>query len=283
LEPKREGKIIPEPTNTNYKPSKFQNNDEQNRLTNNSPSISNSSRKSSTQKTEIDVSVIIPCLNEEPTIAECIEKIKKVFKNLNLRGEIIVSDSSTDNSPLIAKNLGAKVIHPTEKGYGSAYLTGLSESRGKYIIMADADGTYDLQETSKFIKILKNNEADIAIGTRFKGKILPGAMPRLHRYIGNPLLTLIANILFGTRISDTNCGMRAITKKAWKKIKAVSTGMEFASEMLIKAAKNKLKIVEIPITYYPRKGRPSKLNPLKDGSRHLKLLIKLRITNPLPK
>jgi glycosyltransferase involved in cell wall biosynthesis len=252
-------------------------------VTNKSPSISDSSRTSSTEKTEIDVSVIIPCLNEEPTIAECIDKIKKVFKNLNLRGEIIVSDSSTDNSPLIAKNLGAKVVYPTEKGYGSAYLTGLSESKGKYIVMADADGTYDLQETTKFIKILRNNEVDLVIGTRFKGKILPRAMPGLHRYIGNPLLTLITNILFGTRISDTNCGMRAITKKAWKKIKVASTGMEFASEMIIKAAKNKLKIIEIPITYYPRKGAPSKLNPLKDGYRHLKLLIKSRVTNPFPK
>lgn len=149
--------------------------------------------------------------------------------------------------------------------------------------MADADGTYDLQEISKFIKILKNNDVDIAIGTRLKGKIFPGAMPRLHRYVGNPLLTLTTNILFGTRISDTNCGMRAITKKAWEKIKALSPGMEFASEILIKAAKNKLKIVEIPITYYPRQGRPSKLNPLKDGFRHLKLLIKLRFTNPFPK
>lgn len=149
--------------------------------------------------------------------------------------------------------------------------------------MADADGTYDFQEMPSFIKIMKSDEIDIAIGTRLKGKILPGAMPKLHRYIGNPLLTLIANILFGIRISDSNCGMRAITKKAWKKIKVVSTGMEIASEMLIKAAKNKLKIVEIPITYYPRKGRPSKLNPLKDGFRHLKLLIKLRFTNPLLK
>jgi hypothetical protein len=114
------------------------------------------------------------------------------------------------------------------------------------------------------------------VGTRLKGKILPGAMPRLHRYIGNPLLTLIANILFGTRISDTNCGMRVVTKKAWEKLKLASPGMEFASEMLIKAVKNKLKIVETPITYYPRKGTNSKLNPIKDGYKHLKLMIKLR-------
>lgn len=147
--------------------------------------------------------------------------------------------------------------------------------------MADADGTYDLQETSKFIKILKTDDADIVIGTRLKGKILPGAMPRLHRYIGNPLLTFIANILFGTRISDMHCGMRAITKKAWKKLKVTSPGMEFASEMIIKAAKSKLKIVEVPITYYPRTGTNSKLNPLKDGYRHLKLLIKSRFTNCL--
>lgn len=141
--------------------------------------------------------------------------------------------------------------------------------------MADADGTYDLQEATNFIKILEN-DADVVIGSRFKGKILPGAMPGLHRYIGNPLLTLITNILFGTRVSDTNCGMRAITKEAWEKIKAVSPGMEFASEMIIKASKKQLKIVEIPVTYYPRKGSPSKLNSLKDGYRHLEILIKER-------
>jgi len=238
---------------------------------------------SNVEKTEFDVSVVLPCLNEESTIGECIEKIKNVFRNLKLHGEIIVSDSSTDNSPTIAKKLGAKVIHPPEKGYGNAYLTGLSEAKGKIIIMADADGTYDLQEISKFIKILKNDNIDAVIGTRLKGKILPGAMPKLHRYIGNPLLTLIANILFGTRISDMHCGMRAITRKAWEKIKVVSTGMEFASEMIIKAAKKGLKIVETPITYHPRKGTPSKLNPIKDGFRHLKLLIKLRFTKQFTK
>ncbi|MGQ9722846.1 MAG: glycosyltransferase family 2 protein [Candidatus Jordarchaeum sp.] len=235
------------------------------------------------EKTEIDISVVIPCLNEEPTIGECINKIKNVFRKLKLRGEIIVSDSSTDNSPTIAKKLGAKVVHPPEKGYGTAYLTGISEAKGQYIVMADADGTYNLEEIYKFIKILQKDGADIVIGTRLKGKILHGSMPRLHRYIGNPLLTLTANILFGTRISDMHCGMRAITKKAWKKIKTVSPGMEFASEMLIKAAKKGLKIVETPITYHPRKGTNSKLNPLKDGYRHLKLLIKSRFTKSFSK
>ncbi len=242
-----------------------------------------STKISNIENTEFDVSVVLPCLNEEPTIGECIKKIKNVFKKLNLHGEIIVSDNSTDNSPTIAKKLGAKVVHPPEKGYGNAYLTGLKEAKGKIIIMADADGTYDLKEISKFIKILKNNNIDIVIGTRLKGKILPKAMPKLHRYIGNPLLTLIANILFGTRISDMHCGMRAITKQAWKKIKATSTGMEFASEMLIKAAKKGLKITETPITYHPRKGTPSKLNPIKDGLRHLKLMIKMRFTKTHPK
>ncbi len=228
------------------------------------------------EKTEIDVSVVLPCLNEEPTIGECITKIKNVFKKLRIQGEIIVADNSTDCSPIIAKGLGAKIVNPSKKGYGNAYLSGIKEARGKIIVMADADGTYDLEETSKLIKIIKNGNTDIVMGTRLKGKILPGAMPKLHRYVGNPLLTLIANILFGTRISDMHCGMRAITKKAWEKIKATSTGMEFASEMIIKAAKKRLKIVETPITYHPRRGTNSKLNPIKDGYRHLKLMIKLR-------
>jgi glycosyltransferase involved in cell wall biosynthesis len=228
------------------------------------------------EKTEIDVSVVLPCLNEEPTIGECITKIKNVFKNLKIQGEIIVADNSNDKSPIIAKSLGAKIVNPSKKGYGNAYLSGIKEARGKIIVMADADGTYDLEEIFKFIRIIKNGNADIVVGSRLKGRILPGAMPKLHRYVGNPLLTLIANILFGTRISDMHCGMRAITKKAWEKIKATSKGMEFASEMLIKAAKNKLKIIEVPIIYYPRKGSASKLNPLKDGWRHTKLMLKLR-------
>lgn len=230
------------------------------------------------EKVEIDVSVVLPCLNEETTIGRCISDIKNVFENLKIRGEIIVSDNSSDNSPLIAESLGAKVVHPTKRGYGNAYLTGVGEARGKIIVMADADGTYNLKEISRFIKIIRNNDADIVIGSRFRGKIYPRAMPRLHRYVGNPLLTLIANILFGTRLSDMHCGMRALTQQAWLKIRPKSTGMEFASEMLIKAAKKGLKIVETPITYYPRKGTTSKLNPLKDGARHLKLIIKSRFT-----
>lgn len=232
----------------------------------------------SRENVEIDVSVVLPCLNEESTIGGCITDIKNVFENLKIRGEIIVSDNSNDKSPIIAESLGAKVVHPTKRGYGNAYLTGIGEACGKIIVMADADGTYNLKEISRFIKILTNGDADIAIGSRLRGKIYPGAMPPLHRYVGNPLLTLIANILFGTRISDMHCGMRALTREAWLKIKPKSTGMEFASEMLIKAAKKGLKIVETPITYHPRKGTPSKLNPLKDGARHLKLLIKERFT-----
>jgi glycosyltransferase involved in cell wall biosynthesis len=273
----------PHPPHSSLQEStKVQNNDKQN-LSISPPSASDSFSISNAEKTEIEVSVVIPCLNEERTIGECIRKIKNLLTNLNLPGEVIVSDSSTDNSPTIAKKLGAKVVHPLENGYGNAYLTGISEARGKYIIMADADGTYDLQEASNFIKILKSDEVDVVIGSRFKGKILPGAMPGLHRYVGNPLLTLITNMLFGTRVSDTNCGMRAITKKGWEKLKAVSPGMEFASEMIIKAAENKLKIVETPITYYPRRGTSSKLNSLKDGYRHLKLLIFLRFIDQFSK
>jgi glycosyltransferase involved in cell wall biosynthesis len=220
-----------------------------------------------------DVSVVIPTLNEEETIATCINKVKKVFKEQNIDGEIIISDSSTDRTPEIAESLGAKIVYPKKKGYGNAYIEGFAAARGTYLVMGDADDTYDFLEIPKFLELLKKNEADFVIGSRFKGEIKKGAMSWLHHYIGNPLLTKILNILFKTGFSDAHCGMRAFTKEAWEKMNLNTGGMEFASEMVIKASKKDLKIKEIPINLYPRKGTPAKLSSFKDGWRHLRFMV----------
>ncbi|MDI6735900.1 MAG: glycosyltransferase family 2 protein [bacterium] len=220
----------------------------------------------------MEVSVVIPCLNEEKTIGICIQKAMKAIKNKGVTGEVIVVDNgSTDNSSNIAKSMGARVIYQPVMGYGSAYLMGLEEAKGKYIIMADADDTYDLQELGEFLDSLKSGY-EFCIGSRFKGKILSGAMPWLHRYIGNPILTGLLNLFFGAKISDAHCGLRAVTKEAYKKMNLKTLGMEFASEMVIKALKLKLKIKEIPLTYYPRQGE-SKLNSFRDGWRHLRFML----------
>ena len=223
----------------------------------------------------IDVTVIIPTRNERESIAECIEKAKRALEKLGLKYEIIVSDSSTDDTPEIARKHGAKVIHPDQLGYGYAYIYALRYARGKYIIMADGDGTYDFEETPKLLEPLIKGEADIVLGTRLKGKILPGAMPWLHRYIGNPLLTFVLNRFYGTHVSDSHSGFRAFTREAIEKIRPSAKGMEFATEMLIKAAYAGLRIAEVPITYYPRKGGQSKLRSFRDGWRHLKLMLVL--------
>ncbi|MBN1167750.1 MAG: glycosyltransferase [Methanospirillaceae archaeon] len=225
-----------------------------------------------------DVSVILPALNEEETIGICIQKIKDVYSKNGIAGEILVVDSSTDNTPFIAKELGATVIHPDYKGYGNAYLAGFAEARGKIIVIGDADNTYDFSSLVSLITPVRQGEADMVIGSRLSGTILPGAMPRLHQYIGNPLLTFLLNATFHTRYSDTHSGYRAISRDALFRLSLHTGGMEFASEMMIEAARKKIRVSEIPITYYPRAG-PSKLHSFADGWRHIRFIILLR---PLP-
>lgn len=224
------------------------------------------------------VSIIIPCMNEEKTIGVCIKKALSALEKENLEGEIIISDNSTDNSRHIARNLGAKVVIPDNKGYGNAFLEGFWHAKGKYVFLADADDTYDLSEMPKFLKPLMANEADLVMGSRLKGDIKKGSMPWLHRYIGNPLLTSILNELFKTDLSDSHCGMRSITREGFDKLDLKSEGMEFASEMIIEAARKKLRITEVPITYYPRLT-PSKLHSWGDGWRHLRFMM---LYNPTP-
>lgn len=219
-----------------------------------------------------EISIVMPCLNEERGIGVSVKKAKEAIKKNKLSAEIIVSDNgSTDNSVIIAKKLGARIVFQKRKGYGAAYLKGLSETKGKYIVMGDSDATYDFKDIPKFVKPLQNG-FDVVMGSRFKGKILKGAMSWSHRYIGNPILSGMLRIMFGTSVSDSHCGMRSFTRKAYKKMDLKTTGMEFASEMVVKALYHKLKIAEVPITYHPRKG-DSKLVGLKDAWRHLRFML----------
>lgn len=224
------------------------------------------------------VSIVIPCMNEEMTIGVCIRKAISVLEQENLDGEIIISDNSTDNSRDIARKMGAKVVIPENKGYGNAFIEGFRHAKGTYVLLADADNTYDISEMPKFLKPLMDGDSDLVIGTRLKGDIKKNAMPWLHRFIGNPLLTGTLNELFKTKLSDAHCGMRAIRREAYYKLDMKSEGMEYASEMIIEAARKKLRISEVPITYYPRLT-PSKLHTWGDGWRHLRFMM---LYNPTP-
>jgi len=226
---------------------------------------------------ELDVSVILPALDEERTIGDCMAKIQKVFHDNAINGEIIVADSSRDQTGTIAKSLGAQVIRPEKSGYGNAYLTAFKQARGRYIVMGDADNTYDFLEIPKLLDPLKNG-ADLVIGSRFKGTIHKGSMDGLHRYIGNPVLTLMLNFIFHTHYSDTHSGFRAITREALYRLPLSTGGMEFASEMLVMASKERLYIEEVPISYYPRQT-PSKLHSFADGWRHIRFVLLMK---PLP-
>ena len=226
---------------------------------------------------EIEVSVVMPCLNEEETLDTCIQKVQNTLEELNIQGEVVVADNgSTDASVAIAERLGARVVHQPLRGYGAAYLAGIAAAEGQYIVMGDSDDTYDFTDLERFITPLRDG-CDFVIGNRLKGEILPGAMPKLHRYLGNPVLTGILNVLFRSGVSDAHCGMRSFTREAYQQMGLQTTGMEFASEMVIKAIKTDLKIKEIPITYYPRKGE-SKLNSFRDGWRHLRFMLMLSPT-----
>ncbi len=225
----------------------------------------------------VDVSVILPALNEEQTIGECITKIQKVFHDNAIKGEIIVADSSTDRTREISASLGANIIPVEKNGYGNAYLTGFQHAKGRYIIMGDADNTYDFLAIPELLAPFRNG-ADFVIGSRFLGTIHKGSMDGLHRYIGNPVLTWMINIFFHTHFSDTHSGFRAITREGFNRLPLKTGGMEFASEMLVMASKEQLKIVEVPIDYYPRLT-PSKLHSFADGWRHIRFVLLMK---PLP-
>src|SRR5436190_11511363 len=220
---------------------------------------------------EIRVSVVIPCLNEEQNIEACVRSALQAMEDAGIPGEVVVADNdSEDRSAELATAAGARVVHEPRRGYGSAYLAGFAASRGEYIIMADADLTYDFAEIPRFVEKLDAG-AELVMGDRMKN-IHPGAMPWHHRYIGNPVLTGILNVFFRTGVSDAHCGMRALRRDILPRLDLRTTGMEFASEMVIRASKEKLDIREFPIEYHPRGGE-SKLSSFRDGWRHLRFLL----------
>jgi glycosyltransferase involved in cell wall biosynthesis len=217
------------------------------------------------------VSVVIPCLNEAENIQACVTAALEAIVRMGVEGEVVVADNnSEDDSARLAEAAGARVIVERRRGYGSAYLAGFAASRGRYIVMADADLTYDFNEIPRFVAALEDG-AEMVIGDRMDN-IQPGAMPWLHRYIGNPILTGVLNLFFRTGISDAHCGMRALRRDVLPRLDLRTTGMEFASEMVIRASKEKLKIAEFPIEYHPRGGE-SKLSSFRDGWRHLRFLL----------
>jgi glycosyltransferase involved in cell wall biosynthesis len=217
------------------------------------------------------VSVVIPCLNEAGQIEECVTKALVTMKEQGIDGEVVVADNdSDDGSAEIARAAGARVIHEPRRGYGSAYLAGFSAARGKYIVMADADLTYDFAEIPNFVKELDDG-ADLVMGDRMDN-IQPGAMPWLHRYVGNPILSGVLNLFFRTGVRDAHCGMRAIRRSTLPQLDLRTPGMEFASEMVIRASKEQLDIRQFPIEYHPRGGE-SKLSSFRDGWRHLRFLL----------
>jgi glycosyltransferase involved in cell wall biosynthesis len=220
---------------------------------------------------ELVVSVVIPCLNEEDNIERCVTLARDVLAEHRIPGEVVVADNaSEDRSAQLAAGAGARVVTEPRRGYGSAYLAGFAAARGRYIVMADADLTYDFREIPRFVERLEAG-AELVMGDRMDN-IHPGAMPWLHRYVGNPVLTGVLNIFFRTGVNDAHCGMRALRRDVLPRLDLRTTGMEFASEMVIRASKEKLDIRELPIEYHPRGGQ-SKLSSFRDGWRHLRFLL----------
>ena len=221
-----------------------------------------------------DVSVVMPCLNEENTVGLCIRKAQECFNRLGINGQVVISDNgSTDNSIRIASELGAKVVLQPIKGYGAALMKGIEAADGDIIIMGDSDDSYDWGNIGPFISKI-NEGYDFVMGNRFKGGIEPGAMPPLHRYLGNPVLSFISRIVYRIPIGDFHCGMRAFTKSAYQTMRVRTTGMEFATEMVASASRNNLRITEIPIKLYPdKRGRPPHLRSFRDGWRHLRFIM----------
>jgi glycosyltransferase involved in cell wall biosynthesis len=222
----------------------------------------------------VEVSIVMPCLNEAETLATCIQQAQQAIEQDGLAAEIIVADNgSTDGSQVIAKELGARVVPISRKGYGSALIGGINAARGRFVIMGDADDSYDFTAISPLIDKLREGY-DLVVGNRFRGGIESGAMPWSHRWVGNPVLTLISRIFFHTPVGDMHCGLRGFRKDAYERMRLRATGMEFASEMVIKASLKRMHIAEVPVTLRPDgRTRPPHLRTWRDGWRHLRFML----------
>ena len=221
-----------------------------------------------------EVSVVVPCLNEARTLRTCVEKIQRTFQQHAIQGEIVVADNgSTDGSQDIARAMGARLVHVEQKGYGNAIMGGVAAAHGRYIVMGDGDDTYNFCDIPLFLEKLRQGH-DLVMGNRFKGGIERGAMPALHRYLGNPVLSFLGRMFFHSDIGDFHCGLRAFIKSGYEKLGMRTSGMEFASEMVVKATLTGLRIAEVPTTLSPdRRGRPPHLRTWRDGWRHLRFML----------
>jgi hypothetical protein len=222
----------------------------------------------------IELSIVMPCLNEALTVGRCIDKARQALADMGVCGEVIVADNgSTDGSRDIALAHGARVVPVAVRGYGAALQAGITAARGRYVIMGDADDSYDFSRLSAFLERLRAGD-DLVMGNRFKGGIRPGAMPWLHRYVGNPVLTGILNLFFRSPIRDAHCGLRGFRKEAYERLGLTTPGMEFASEMVVKACLHQQKISEVPTVLHPDgRDRPPHLRSFRDGWRHLRFLL----------
>jgi glycosyltransferase involved in cell wall biosynthesis len=223
---------------------------------------------------DIELSIVMPCLNESETLAACIAKARAFLTDFGIGGEVVVADNgSTDGSQEIARRLGARVVPVARTGYGAALMGGIEAARGRYIVMGDADDSYDFARLAPFVEALRDG-ADVVMGNRFAGGIAPGAMPFLHRYLGNPVLSFLGRLFFGIPVRDFHCGLRAFRADAVRALGLSTTGMEFASEMVVRSALAGLVIVEVPTTLQPDgRSRPPHLRTWRDGWRHLKFLL----------
>jgi len=221
---------------------------------------------------EPTISVVLPTLDEEEGITTCIEQIRAAARRLAMPTEIIVSDSSTDRTPELARDAGAIVVEPDEPGYGYAYRYAFDRTRGDYVVMGDADTTYDFEELPRLFNRLQETDADLVMGSRLDGEIKPGSMPPLHKYVGNPLLTRFLNAFYDAGVSDAHSGFRVIDRDALDRMDLDTTGMEFASEMVMEAGAKGLEIEEVPIVYHERVGEET-LDSFQDGWRHVRFML----------
>lgn len=222
----------------------------------------------------LEISVVMPCLNEARTLGACIRKAKAAFERAGLRGEVVIADNgSTDGSQAIAEELGARVISVAHKGYGNALRAGIAAARGEYVVMGDSDDSYDFTQVDVFVAKLREG-FDLVMGNRFWGERVPGAMPFLHRYLGNPVLSWLGRLFFKCPVGDFQCGLRAFRKDRIDQLELQTTGMEFSTEMVVKATLFKLRIAEIPTTLSPDgRDRPPHLRTWRDGWRYLRFLL----------